>query len=50
MLGVSFKLLEFACSAADESPFGDLRDPDLWNAVTDVPYVYQLAAGMGGAR
>jgi GDP-D-mannose 3', 5'-epimerase len=47
--GVDVKLPEFAVSAADEFVQGDLRDPDLCNAVTDVAEVYQLAADMGGA-
>lgn len=49
--GVDLKHPEFSKTAADEFIIGDLRDPNLCQAVIDQPFdrLYQLAADMGGA-
>ena len=49
--GVDLKYPEFSETDADEFVAGDLRNPDLCDAVVDQSFdeVYQLAADMGGA-
>jgi len=49
--GVDLKYPEFSESAADDFVIGDLRDPNVWDAILDRPFdeIYQLAADMGGA-
>jgi len=48
--GVDLKQHEYSESHADEFIVGDLRDPELVEAVVDgIEEVYQLAADMGGA-
>jgi len=48
---VDLKYPEFSASHADDFVIGDLRDPQVCNAIVDRPFdeVYQLAADMGGA-
>jgi len=49
--GVDLKYPEFSETHADDFVIGDLRDPRIYEKVTDQPFdeVYQLAADMGGA-
>lgn len=48
--GVDLKHNEYSPSVADEFIIGDLRDVQVCGKVlTDIDYVYQLAADMGGA-
>jgi GDP-D-mannose 3', 5'-epimerase len=51
VIGVDLKQPEFSNSKADEFILGDLRDPNLCEAVIkdEVDEIYQLAADMGGA-
>ena len=49
--GVDLKYPEYNETAADDFVIGDLRDPNVWQAILDRPFdeVFQLAADMGGA-